>query len=80
MGIKLSKLALWLKNFQSRHGIRQLAIQGETISAKKDCLGSFKANSLQLIEEVMKQLYWKALLTKTLASQREEKAPGYKVN
>ena len=25
-------------------------------------------------------LYWKALPTKTLASQREEKAPGYKVS
>ena len=81
----------WLKNFQSRHGIRQLAIQGETMSANKDCLGDFKANLLQIIEEEglsLSQiyncdetgLYWKALPTKTLASQREEKAPGYKVS
>ena len=81
----------WLKNFQSRHGIRQLAIQGETMSANKVCLGDFKANLLQIIEEEglsLSQvyncdetgLYWKALPTKTLASQREEKAPGYEVS
>ena len=80
----------WLKNFQSRHGIRQLAIQGETMSANKESVGDFKSSHSQLIESegfVLSQvyscdetgLYWKALPSKTLASRKEEKAPGYKV-
>ena len=81
----------WLKNFQSRHGIRQLAIQGETMSANKESVGDFKSSLSQLIESeglVLSQvyncdetgLYWKALPSKTLASRKEEKAPGYKVS
>ena len=40
----------WLKNFQSRHGIHQLAIQGETMSANKDSVGDFKSSLSQLIK------------------------------
>ena len=80
----------WLKNFQSRHGIRQLANQGETMSANKDAVGDFKSMLCQLIKDeglVLGQvyncdetgLYWKALPSRTLASRKEEKAPGYKV-
>ena len=73
-----------------RHAIRQLAIQGETMSANKDCLGDFKANLLQHFEEEglsLSQVHncnetglcCKALPTKTLASQREKKAHGHKI-
>jgi len=41
----------WLKNFQARHGIRQLAIQGETLSANKECVSEFKSTLCELIEE-----------------------------
>ena len=79
----------WLKNFQSRHGIRQLAIQGETMRANKDAVGDFKSMLSQLIKDeglVLGQvyncdetdLYWKALPSRTLASRKEEKEPGYK--
>ena len=81
----------WLKNFQSWHGICQLAFQDETMSANEDCVEDFKAMLSQLIKGeglVLSQvyncdetgLYWKALPTKTLASRKEEKAPGYKVS
>ena len=81
----------WLKNFQSRHSIRQLAIQGETMSANEESVGDFKSSLSQVIENeglVLSQvyncdetvLYWKALPSKTLASHKEEKAPGYKVS
>ena len=50
----------WLQNCKSRHGIRQLAIQGETISADKDSVGDFKAMLSQLIDDeglVLSQVY-----------------------
>ena len=81
----------WLKNFQGRYGIRQIAIQGETLSAKADLVQPFKDNLSRIIEEeglTLNQvyncdetgLYWKALPSKTLASRTESKAPGYKVS
>ena len=81
----------WLKNFQSCYVIRQLAIQGETMSANEESVGDFKSSLSQLIENeglVLSQvyncdktgLYWKAIPSKTLASRNEEKAPGYKVS
>ena len=80
----------WLKNFQHQYGIRQLAIQGETLSAKADLIQPFKDDLSRIIEEeglTLNQVYncdetglfWKALPTKTLASRKESKAPGYKV-
>ena len=74
----------WLKNFQSRHGICQLAIQGET-SANKESVGDFTSSLSQGIENeglVLSQLYncdetglyWKALPSKTLSSRKEENA------
>ena len=81
----------WLKNFQARHGIRQLAIQGETMSASKESVEGFKSILLEVIEEeglTLSQIYncdetglfWKALPRKTLASAQEAKAPGFKVS
>ena len=60
------------------------------MSANKETVGDFKSSLSQLIEDeglVLSQVYncdetgfyWKALLSKTLASRKEEKAPGYKV-
>ena len=62
----------WLKNFQCRCGIRQLAIQGERLSAKADLIQPFKDHLSRIIEEeglTLNQvyncdetgLYWKAL-------------------
>ena len=80
----------WLKNFQARHGIRHLAIQGETMSANVESVADFKSTLSQLIEEkglTLNQVYnfdetglfWKALPSKTLASANEGRAPGFKV-
>ena len=41
----------WLKNFQARHGIRQLAVQGETMSASKESVEGFKSILSEVIEE-----------------------------
>ena len=41
----------WLKNFKHRYGIRQLAIQGETLSVKEDLVQPFKDNLSRIIEE-----------------------------
>ncbi len=81
----------WLKNFQTRHGIRQLSIQGETMSADNESVPDFKSTLSQIIEDkglTLNQVYncdetglfWKALPTKTLASAKEAKAPGFKVS
>jgi len=40
-----------LKNLLSRHGIRQLSIQGEKISADTDCVGDFKKQLANMIEK-----------------------------
>ena len=61
------------------------------MSANKELVGDFKSSLPQVIENeglVLSQvyncdetgLYWKALPSKTLASRKEEKAPGYKVS
>ena len=79
----------WLNNFQHRYRIHQLAIQGETLSAKADLVQPFKDNLSRIIEEEgltvnlvyncdETHLFWKALSTKTLASCKECKTPGYK--
>ena len=81
----------WLKMFQSRHGNRQLAIQGEILSGNKEGIGDFKSTLSKLIEDeglTLSQvyncdetgLYWKALRSKTLAYRKEAKAPVYKVS
>jgi len=68
----------WLKNFKSRHGIRQLSNQGEKMSVDTDCMGDFKKQLANMIEKeqlTLKQVYncdetglcWKALPSKTLA-------------
>ena len=81
----------WLSRFKSRHGIRQLSIQREKMSADTDCVSDFKKTLSEFIEKeqlTLNQvyncdetgLYWKALPSKTLASQKEKTTPGYKVH
>ncbi|GFT14431.1 jerky-like protein [Trichonephila clavipes] len=41
----------WLKNFKSRHGIRKLQIEGESLSGDKNSTNKFKETFLQHVEE-----------------------------
>ena len=77
----------WLKRFKSRHGIRELQIEGEKLSAAE----SFKIKLRDILNQenyALKNVYnadearlnWKALLRKTLASRRELAAPGPKIS
>jgi len=81
----------WLCRFKSRHKIHQLSIQGEKMSADTDCVSDFKKLLSEFIEKEQltlnqvyncdeTDLYWKALISKTLASQKEKTAPGYKAH
>ena len=81
----------WLRNFKSRHGIRELGVQGEKLLNDVPAAEAFKTNFLTFLEEegcCMEDLYnadesglyWKALPRKSLASRRENTAPGYKVS
>lgn len=81
----------WLQRFKSRHGIRELDIQGERLSAdvasaenfKKTfnefCkAGGFEPKNIYNADET--GLNWKKLPTKSLVSKRETAAPGYKAS
>ncbi|GFS58002.1 jerky-like protein [Trichonephila inaurata madagascariensis] len=41
----------WIKNFKSRHGIRELQIEGESLSGDKNSAHKFKETFLQSVEE-----------------------------
>ena len=79
----------WLKRFKDRHGVRALAIQGESLSAPTESIESYKMKLAKIIEEedlTLNQvfncdetgLYWKLLPNKTLVSAREKEAKGFK--
>ncbi|XP_046629071.1 jerky protein homolog-like [Neodiprion virginianus] len=81
----------FLKNFKTRHGIRELQVQGETLSADSEAAEKFKQNFATIVEEEGYSrddvynadetgLNWKSLPTKSLASRRETAAPGFKVS
>lgn len=81
----------WLDNFKNRHGIRELNIQGEKLSAANaETVNNFKRKFDEMITEMglcRDQVYnadetglnYKALPTKTLATLSEKFAPGYKM-
>lgn len=81
----------WLYKFKQRHGIRQLNIEGEKLSAASaEIVSDFKKKFDELMREngyTRDQVYnadetglnYKALPTKTLASFCENFAPGYKM-
>lgn len=81
----------WLNRWKKRHGVRQLSICGEKMSADKSGLEKFKTEFEQLVAKEgysRDQIYncdetglnYKMMPAKTLASQQEAMAPGHKKN
>jgi len=79
----------WLYRFCIRHGMRQLTVQGEKLSADSSALDPFKRTLEDFIESkglTLDQiyncdetgLYFRLLPKKTLASESEKSAPGMK--
>ena len=79
----------WLNKLKNRHGIRNLSIQGEKLSAAEETVEPFLQKLNKVIEErglIPEQIYnadetgllWKCLLQRTLVSCREKSAPGFK--
>ena len=79
----------WLEKFKTWHGIRNLSIQGEKLSAAEETVEPFLQKLHKVIEEknlIPKQMYnddktellWKCLLQRTLVSCSEKSAPGFK--
>lgn len=81
----------WLDHFKNRHGIRELTIEGEKMSAASvESVNAYKEKFKRMIAEsglTRDQVYnadetglnYKALPTKTLASFSEKYAPGFKM-
>lgn len=68
----------WLRNFKARHGIRELDLSGEKLSAHNNAADKFIVEFKILTENYDPEfvynadetgLNWKALLLKTLASK-----------
>ena len=79
----------WLNKFKNRHGIRNLSIQGEKLSAAEETVEPFLEKLQKVIEEkglIPEQVYnvdetgllWKCLPQRTLVSCREKSTPGFK--
>lgn len=78
-----------LDRFKKRHGIRELEIQGEKMSADTNAANTFKDDFQQILNENDYDLdfvynadetglNWKSLSSKSLASRQESSAPGHK--
>lgn len=81
----------WLDRWKRRHGIRQLTISGEKLSADNtaakeyldefaDLISSENYSPQQVYNADETGLNFKALPTKSLASKEESSAPGFKMN
>ncbi|XP_056637679.1 jerky protein homolog-like [Diorhabda sublineata] len=79
----------WLRNFKFRHGVRELDLAGEKLSADsaaaENFIEKFKTAAESYDPEFVynadeTDLVWKALPKTTLASKRESSAPGHKVS
>ena len=79
----------WLHRFKKRHGIRQLSMQGESLSADTSAAEEFKAFFHEFVEEYRLTLhqifncdetglYWRLLPNKTLADASEKCAKNFK--
>ena len=79
----------WLNRWKNRHGVRQLAIQGELLSSTgydtepfKQALAEWMVEKEigpeQLYNADETGLYWKLMPSKTLAGASETTAPGHK--
>eukprot|EP00102_Acyrthosiphon_pisum_P019793 XP_016657003.1 PREDICTED: jerky protein homolog-like [Acyrthosiphon pisum] len=77
------------KWFKTRHGIRQLDIQGESLSGDltaatlfndefNSLLSKLNLSTEQVYNTDESGLFWKMLPSKTLAAQSEKSAPGHK--
>lgn len=81
----------WLSKFKQRHGIRQLDVQGESLSGDTVAAEAF----IQLFKEIVGDkgfsrddvynadetgVNWRSLPRKSLASRNEIRAPGYKIS
>lgn len=73
----------WLKNFKARHGIRELIVQGESLSSEISAAESFKRKFLDYVKDngfAKENVYncdetginWKALPRKSLACRQEK--------
>lgn len=80
----------WLHRFKSRHGIRELSIQGEKLSGDSEAVAEFRKTFKAFITENQLSteqiynadetgLYYRRLPSKSLASENEKSAPGYKI-
>ena len=78
-------------NFKNRQAIRQLKLEGESLSADAKAAADFKKEFTKLLQEEgysRDRIYnadetglnWKALPDKTLASKTANSAPGHKVS
>ncbi|GFX53150.1 jerky protein homolog-like [Trichonephila clavipes] len=81
----------WLDRWKKRHGVRQLTITGEKLSSDFDAAKEYVTTFANLIAEgnySPQQIYnadetglnFRALPKKSLASQDEKSAPGYKMS
>ncbi|KAL4104008.1 hypothetical protein QTP88_019321 [Uroleucon formosanum] len=81
----------WLFRFKTRQGIRQLDIQGESLSGDLTAatlfndefhsfLSKLNLSPDQVYNADESGLFWKMLPSKTLAAQSEKSAPGHKSN
>lgn len=81
----------WLDRWKKRHGIRQLTISGEKLSADtasaeeylnkfRDLISSGNYSPQQIYNADETGLNFKALPNKSLASKEESSAPGFKMN
>lgn len=81
----------WLDRWKKRHGVRQLSICGEKLSADTasaeeyikefaEIVSSQNYSPQQIYNADETGLNFKALPTKSLASQEESSAPGHKMN
>lgn len=79
----------WLARFKARHGIRVISVQGEKLSCDATAAEEFKTEFRDfmerenLVEEQIYNadeagLYWQCLPSRTLASESEKNAPGFK--
>lgn len=79
----------WLRNFKSRHGVRELDLSGEKLSADfkaaeefvkkfKVLTDSYDPEFLYNVDET--GLVWKGMPKTALASKRECSAPGQKIS
>ena len=80
----------WLTRWKQRHGVRQLAIQGEVLSSVHNNTEPFKEDLALFLQEHNIEpeqlsnadetgLYWKMQPNKTLAGGSETSAPGHKM-